>query len=228
MKSLITFLFILMISSSVNSQVYFEGGKTRHRFAQLKRLNGFTIGLGLSSAFSLVSSNYNSVNYLFLDEHKASNIFMDFGIGYYFHSSDIQLNMAYRASESTIEAFSYKQSTKRKSFAIETYKFLGNYHGFVPLLGFDLAYKILDIDHQLDQLLLNEGTFNGLKPELVFGWDIRPNRLQSFILRTNIRYFPKLNMAMQSGSTFRWNQLEINFIQLVVFPGRMFGHSFRN
>jgi len=56
-------------------------------------------------------------------------------------------------------------------------------------------------------------------PGITFGWDIRPNQLQGFILRTNLRYTPTDNIGEEGGVSF--SQLEFNFIQLVVYPGRI-------
>jgi hypothetical protein len=56
---------------------------------------------------------------------------------------------------------------------------------------------------------------------LTFGWDIRPNRVQSWILRTNLRWFPRLNLALNDEASVAFANLEFNFIQLVVYPGRM-------
>jgi len=57
---------------------------------------------------------------------------------------------------------------------------------------------------------------------ITFGWDIRPNRAQYFLLRTNLRWYPKLELSVVEGQAVSLNALEFNFIQLVVFPGRMF------
>lgn len=63
------------------------------------------------------------------------------------------------------------------------------------------------------------------KPALgiTFGWDIMLDRLQSFVLRTNLRYFPSLQLDLADGESFYYDNIEFNFIQLVVYPGRMFG-----
>lgn len=64
--------------------------------------------------------------------------------------------------------------------------------------------------------------FRGLRPGLTFGWDLRPDRLQSLILRTNLRWSPNLNVTMGNGTKNTFEQLEFNFIQAVVYPQRMF------
>ena len=56
---------------------------------------------------------------------------------------------------------------------------------------------------------------------LTFGWDIRPNRIQSWILRTNLRWYPNLFLEVESNSKVSFDNLEFNFIQLIIYPNRM-------
>ncbi|MEM6262948.1 MAG: hypothetical protein AAGI38_10605 [Bacteroidota bacterium] len=56
---------------------------------------------------------------------------------------------------------------------------------------------------------------------LTFGWDIRPNRLQSWILRTNLRWFPNLDLEVADGQVISFDNIEFNFIQLIVYLDRM-------
>ena len=60
------------------------------------------------------------------------------------------------------------------------------------------------------------------RPGVTFGWDIRPDRLQAMILRTNLRYTPNLNVAVTGGRDVALDQVEFNFIQFVIFPRRFF------
>ena len=56
---------------------------------------------------------------------------------------------------------------------------------------------------------------------VTFGWDIRPNRLQKWILRTNLRWFPKLKLEVSEGQEISFDNLEFNFIQFILFPNRL-------
>lgn len=58
---------------------------------------------------------------------------------------------------------------------------------------------------------------------LTFGWDIRPNNIQSWILRTNLRWYPNLAIELDQNSKVSFDNLEFNFIQLIIYPNRMFG-----
>lgn|GEM_PF-3041299 len=70
----------------------------------------------------------------------------------------------------------------------------------------------------LGNVLYTRYAFNQLG--LSAGWDIRPDRLQRWYLRTSLRYFPGMKLKLPDGSSQRVDQLEVNFIQLVVLPGR--------
>ncbi|MEM9022180.1 MAG: hypothetical protein AAGB22_00465, partial [Bacteroidota bacterium] len=57
---------------------------------------------------------------------------------------------------------------------------------------------------------------------LTVGWDIRPNRIQWFLLRTNLRYFPRIRLDLGGDLTYRFDAFEFNFIQFICFPDRLF------
>ena len=59
------------------------------------------------------------------------------------------------------------------------------------------------------------------KPALgiVFGWDIRVTKTGTNLLRTNLRYTPKLNLNVADEKVM-FDHLEFNFIQMVHFFGR--------
>jgi len=97
-----------------------------------------------------------------------------------------------------------------------------DYHGFATFVGAAISQKWLRIKKTNLSVENEISKFNGIKPGLIFGWDIRPNRIQSWYLRTNLRWFPNLNVKMKSGKNVSFDQLEFNFIQLVIFPERIF------
>jgi hypothetical protein len=65
------------------------------------------------------------------------------------------------------------------------------------------------------------------KAGITFGWDIRPDDLQGWILRTNLRWHPNLNVNMPDGKQMKFDQLEFNFIQLVLYPERLWGKKLK-
>jgi len=195
--------------------------KLTDTLTSLKRLDGLTLALGPSSAFFSQPSRHNEVLAPFAGQHKAAPVFIEFGLGYYFNKPDIQFNLAYRTVKSEIQAYDFQQNIKRNALSFEAFKFLFDYHGFVPFLGPALSLESLQVNDLLSENSTS-GKFTGVRPGITFGWDIRPNRLQSWYLRTNLRYFPNLIVEMPTGEKMRLDQLEFNFIQLVLFPGRLF------
>lgn len=211
--------------TTLGAEEDWESGRTAlltDTLAKLKRLNGFTIGLGASSSFFIGESNYNAENYPFLDEHFGSGVFPEFGLGYYWHQPDLQVNIAYRKYSSALRGFDYSQLLERKAINLEVFKFLGDYHGFAPFIGPAVSYENIAYRMSYQNNSIDASNTSSFQAGITFGWDIRPNRLQAFILRTNLRYFPWLNTELSNGESFKMAQLEFNFIQLVIFPGRLF------
>lgn len=213
-----------MLETTLNAENDWISGQTKRLTDSLSKtdcLNGLTIGLGPSSAFFLKSSLHNLSQAPYIGNHKSVNLFPEFGVGYYLHNPDLQLNISYRRMKSEIAAYGFFQHAKRNALTAETFKFINDYHGFAFFIGPALSYEWLTVVEFNHQQLAGDEKYHGLKPGIVFGWDIRPNRLQSWYLRTNLRYFPRMNVQMQDGKNVPFDQLEFNFIQLVVLPGRL-------
>ena len=56
---------------------------------------------------------------------------------------------------------------------------------------------------------------------LPFGWDIRSNPASAWLLRTNLRWVPRAGVDLP-GTRVDLGGLEFDFMQLVVFPERIF------
>lgn len=213
-----------ILETTLSAEKDWLSGRTQKltdTLASLNRLNGLTFAIGPSTAFFSRKSEHVQAVAPYADQHKASNLFMEFGMGYYLHKPDIQFNLAYRNVKSKIEAFDFQQNANRRALTLETYKFFADYHGFVPFVGPSLSVEMLKVE-EMKNNVTNSESATLVRPGLTFGWDIRPNRIQSWYLRTNLRYFPAMNLHMSSGQKMRFDQWEFNFIQLVLFPGRMF------
>jgi hypothetical protein len=185
------------------------------------KLNSFSVAVGLTSAFRLKESDYLNKKYGFAGQH-SFDATLEYGLGYYLHKPDMHFNLAYRTFKSSIDAYGYKQDARREAVTFEVYKMLGDYHGFVPFIGPNISYENLSINESDNGDAPKNYTYKGFKPGITFGWDIRPDRLQSWILRTNLRWQPNLNVTMGDGNKNALDQLEFNFIQLVLYPQRMF------
>lgn len=220
----VTLGYKMMLETTLSAETNWQNGRTKwltDTLTKLKRLNGFTVAIGPSTAMFLRRSAHNEAK-PFLDDHKTTGVFADAGIGYYFNKPDLHINLAFRTYKNTISAFGHTQTLNRLSFALEGYKFFADYHGFAPFIGPALSYERLKVKETDPVNLTTTTSQQGVHPGLTFGWDIRPNKLQFFYLRTNLRYFPTLHVDMPSGKQVSFNNLEVNFIQFVLFPGRMF------
>ncbi len=219
-----TFSYKYILETSLSAERNWQNGKTKRltdTLASLHKLNGFTLAVGPSSTFFLKSATYNQDSFPFLDDHKSA-VFPEFGLGYYWHQPDLQLNLAYRNIKSEISAYDYLQRVERNALTLEVYHFFADYHGFAVFAGTAASLENLKvIEKHPNQPIISKSN-QSIKPGLVFGWDIRPNRLQAWYLRTNLRYFPNINVSMPSRKKIYFDQLEFNFIQLVIFPGRLF------
>jgi len=206
-------------SSIKDAPELFDGTIDRQvkQLDELGKLSSFSFAIGFSS--SLMSRNkYNEENYPFLDNIKLGNSHLDLGIGYYHHKWDAHVNLAFRNMGFDNGGFDFTQKYTRRSIGLEIYKFLLDYHGFVPYAGIVPSYethKFQNVDRGDE--ILNE-TKNLFTTGIIFGWDIRQDKRQWYILRTNLRYFPiKLDI---NGMDYTFNQFEFNFIQFVYYPTR--------
>ena len=213
-----------MIETTLGAEKGLKNGSTKRITESLfekGKLNGLTIAAGPSSTNFTSRSSFIDEAYPFLDNHKFANIFPEFGLGYYWHNLDFQANISYRNIKTELTAFNYVLSSSRRAITLEAFKFINDYHGFCFFAGPAISYETLNSKLNFGNTTLSKGIYTGIKPGIIFGWDIRPNRIQTFILRTNLRYFPNLDVKMSNSKTVSLDNLEFNFIQLVFYPGRI-------
>ncbi len=180
------------------------------------KLSAWYWGLGPSAALQWSKSPFIQEKYPFLGDEMLNSLLMpDLTFGRYFSKPDLNVGLSARAMWFKAGAFDTRLNMHRSTVALEAYKFLFDYHGFVPFVG-----PMLSIDYL--QLKTNGlETASAVKPTLgfVFGWDIRVTRTGTSLLRTNLRYSPNLNLDIE-GELLKFNHLEFNFIQYVHFIGR--------
>lgn len=215
--------FRRMIETTISAEKSWESGKTQNiteKLAAKHKLNGLYLGVGISSAFWLQKSTYNTTERPYIEKYNTA-IMPDFGLGYYFHKPDLNIALAYRNYKSTTETYSITQTAKRQSLALEITKFLFDYHGFTPFLGPVMSHETLKFTEKNRDQQIHDMQKQKLSYGITFGWDIRPNRIQSWILRTNLRWFPNLNLNIQENTKIAFSNLEFNFIQLIIYPNRL-------
>lgn len=213
-----------MLETTISAEKDWESGRTQKitiEKAEKKELNNFYLGAGISAAFCLQESSYNQNLRPYINKYSGA-LLADFSLGYYFHKPDLNIGLSYRAYTDGTDSYGALQKTKRKSLALEGAKFLFDYHGFVPFVGPSLSYEQLSFEEEFEQVQTQKVSNSQMAYGILFGWDIRPNRLQSILLRTNLRWHPKINLNLEGGQSISFASLEFNFIQLVVYPGRIF------
>lgn len=211
-----------MLDTSLSAERSWESGETgklTEQFASEGKLNGLFISAGPSAAFSIGESSYNTEERPFLFDEIA-NTFGDFAVGYYLHNQDINFSINYRGYKANNVAYNVDQEMSRRSIGFEVTKMFGDYHGFVPYVGPILSYENLSFIENYEGDVVHDLVEKKMAMGLTFGWDIRPNRVQTWLLRTNLRWYPSLNLDVAADQVISFNVLEFNFIQAVYFPGR--------
>ena len=201
---------------SENNQRFFA--KPKEELKQENKLNTYSVGLGWSAYIPLERSEHASRKPFFNDEIEG-NVGLDMALGYYFHQTDAAIRLSYRRHKQEETAFDYSYSLNKQSLALEAFKFLFDFHGFVPFVGPFAARDYYHLNEKDVQRTVSDHKEESWGYGLVFGWDIRLSETDFFILRTNLRYNPKVDLK-QNGLTYTSNAIEFNFIQLVFYPER--------
>ncbi len=182
---------------------------------------GWFVAIGPSSAFPVVRSNYIQESKNFLDDLAMPAIFPDMALGYHFSKQELTAAFSYRPLSQFRGALDFQQALKRKSYLLEAYKFLGDYHGFNPFIGGGISYERLSLREADAKTLVRDEDQSLFTPVLTFGWDIRPAKKHDiWLLRTNLRYAPLLNFKADDLD-LSLQHIEFNFIQVVIYPQRI-------
>lgn len=216
-----------IIDTTLGSEESWESGYTQkvtEQLADQNQLDGFYFGIGLSSAFWLGSSSYNTTDRPYIERYGIS-IMPDLSVGYYLHQTDLNIALGYRGYGETTNTYGTKQTLRRNSVVFEVTKYVFDYNGFVPFIGPALSYEGLSFEESFESSPVHNLTENNLTYGLTFGWDIRPNRVQSWLLRTNLRWFPSSSLEVEADKEVSFRNIEFNFIQLIIYPNRMFGRK---
>tara|TARA_R110002050_G_scaffold90590_2_gene190585 strand:- start:3954 stop:5234 length:1281 start_codon:yes stop_codon:yes gene_type:complete len=215
--------FRILLETTLSAEKDWESGRTQkvtEVLAEQGKLDGFYIGAGFSSAFWLNQSKSTAFSEGY--GNYANSVMPEFSAGYYFHKPDLSIELAYRSYKQNNGAFGWNREAGRRSLALEGTRTLFDYHGFVPFIGPFVSWERLSLESTNKGQIIDDVLQDQVGYGLCFGWDIRPNRLQGFLLRTNLRYTPNLNLALSNNRNEIFNSLEFNFIQLIIFPERMF------
>lgn len=185
-----------------------------------KRLDGFTFAAGPSVAFLIKASDYMAQNRPFLQNPMPGGFYIDPSLGYYLHRADMEFRIGYKSIAHRQEAYDLQQTLKSRSVSLEAFKFLFDYKGFVPFVGAGISQNSIrysETDRNIDRIEVHK---DQLAPVVTCGWDIRPSQSEILVLRTNVRYTPALKLTVNERR-MPLQQLEVNFIQLVIYPERI-------
>ncbi len=212
-----------VLETTIAMEKPYRNGLTEKRYARLKELkkqNSFFVGVGPSSAFLTAKSDYLVSERPYLGKKSLGSIFPEAVAGYHFAKIRTHVLAVFRMNSSKWTAYGTKAKAQRIAAGFEAHAQLFDYHGFVPYVGISGGYEKLSYDEWENGVKQISADKEKLAAGIVFGWDIVPDKLQPFILRTNLRYFHDLGIDMDNGKKISLDQLEFNFIQFVYYPTR--------
>lgn len=177
-------------------------------------LSAWYWGVGPSSALQISRSPYFEKNFPFLADDFTGGFAPDITFGRFFNKAELHVGVSYRTYADRVRGFDADIRMRRHSFMIEAFKNIFDWLGFVPYAGITGSLENLRTE-------VNGELFTETKPAVgfIFGWDIRVTKTGTNVLRTNLRYVPRLHAQVQ-GEHVMYDHLEFNFIQWVQYIGR--------
>ncbi len=182
---------------------------------------GLFFAVGPSSAFPTANSSYITEGLVYLDDRSMPDIFPEITAGYHFSKQELVVATSFRPMQKKRSAYGFNQQIQRNSLAVESYKFLFDYHGFAPFIGASFMWDGMRLTESDYDVQITDERYSTAAPGIVFGWDIRPGkRADPWLLRTNLRYSP-FSTIEKDGKSLSLQYLEFNFIQFVLYPHRI-------
>lgn len=199
-----------------------DGTVDELRRAQKRRgvRSDLSVGIGASSAFTARDSSLPDDSSS-LPPRPNGTILPDVALGYYVAPFDAGLRLNYRTMTQKQSGYGVSRRYRRHSLSLDAFKMLADYHGFVPFVGPGISGEWLSFRETGGADGPRTGRSFETAFSLLFGWDIRPVRTSGFVIRTNLRYTPFLNLELDGGGRAAFEQFEFNFLQLVVYPRRL-------
>lgn len=198
-----------------------ETQNVTERLRKEKKLDGIFLGAGVSTAYGLGTSSYNTGNRPYLTGAFDGSFMADLSLGYFFSKPEISINANWRKYRSGISAYGTVQRARRNSISFELSHGFMDFHGFVPFIGPVISYEQLNVSELHEGTEIFDISENKVTVGLLFGWDIKLTHKEWWHLRTNLRYFPFLKIKVEDNKAISLNNLEFNFIQAIIYPGRI-------
>ena len=170
-----------------------KSGETARKAKDLaakKKLNTFSIAIAPSMAFFLKAPPNTLDSRISLPRHK-SNFLLDFGLGYLFHKPRLHFGLRYKDYTSRSVSYERENLLRRTSIALEGFKFIWNYNGFVPFIGPSISYErwaSADFEGttQVDETVRN----SMISPGIIIGWDISTSPTRNLDTQNQPSLFP--------------------------------------
>ncbi|WMN06919.1 hypothetical protein QYS48_34265 [Marivirga arenosa] len=215
---------VKFFDTTLKEEKGYKNGSTKKKEDELRskgKLNSFSIGVAPSGAYFLRAPQFSQGEQQSLPRHKGE-FNWDFGLGYLFHDTGLHIGFSYRDYSSNSNSYGLEHVIRRKSVAFEAFKFFWDYNGFVPFIGPSISYERWGAAEFENDVMTNEvARTRMISPGIIFGWDIVPSPLETWVLRTNLRYYPLQKVKDPSRQLSRMDQFEFNIIQLVIYPNRI-------
>ncbi|HKK38240.1 MAG TPA: hypothetical protein VJ949_02360 [Cryomorphaceae bacterium] len=187
-------------------------------FAEAGKLSTWSVAIGLSANVA-VSDVPVLEQYEFIPDRPPLALHPDLALGFYLHKIDAGVRAAWRPIHLSDQAYGLDYSIRQHRLALEGFKFLIDYKGFVPFVGFSVGNDFIGAAVSDGELPEIKETYSAFSYGVTFGWDIRPTDTEAWVLRTNLRYLIQTGTNAESANA-SGNNLEINFIQMVIYPKR--------
>lgn len=222
-KSYFSLSLVKHFEGTLREEKNFLNGKTKElekKLSKENKLNSFSIGIAPSGSYFLQAPKFGG-SASSLPRH--TGVFnMEYSIGYLVHQAGFHAGLTFREFTSQVESFGFDDLMRRRSLALEAFWFFWDYNGFVPFIGPTLSFERW-ASGRFENDVQQGGTQRTrlISPGIIFGWDILASPLETWVLRTNLRYYPFQKVRNAEGKWSPVDQFEFNFIQLVVYPSRI-------
>ncbi len=185
------------------------------------KLNSLSIGMAPSGSYFINAPSYDQADRRSVPRQKG-DFNWEYGLGYLFYDAGIHLGISYRDYTTSRESYGLEHLYRRNSIAAEALFFIWDYNGFVPFIGPSISYERWAAgEFESDVQIGSTRRTKMISPGIIFGWDIVPSSIETWVLRTNLRYYPFQKIENVEGKKSRVDQFEFNFIELVLYPSRI-------
>lgn len=174
------------------------------------------VGIGPSSAWITHGENSHFKQRApWIDNEVSASVFPEFSLGIHWKrdkslSQRTFFNMSWRNFNQHLKGYGSDYKLSYSALSLEAAQTILDYHGFVPFVG--LSYNMVETSISGDTSAKQKDNLIGA----FFGWDILPSGSHdSWNLRTNLRWYPHIELTTREKTKVAFPNFEFNFIQWV-------------